>query len=130
MNRKAKILIVDDEVILAVSMERELARRGYQTCESACSGAEALEKLKTEQPDLVVLDCCLSGCDIDGFETAHRIRSISDVPIVFMSGLSRSEIECKTNAIEGSAFLPKPFNPEAMIQVIENALKTVSPPSS
>ncbi len=130
MSRKIKILIVDDEVILAASMERELARRGYRTCESACSGEEALETLKTEQPDLVLLDCCLSGCDIDGFETAMRIRSTSNVPIVFMSGLSRSEIERKINAIEGSAFLPKPFNPDALIQVIENALESGSPPSS
>ena len=129
MSRKAKILIVDDEVILAASVERELARRGYQTCESACSGEEALETLKTEQPDLVLLDCCLSGCDIDGFETAMRIRSTSNVPIVFMSGLSRAEIGAKFDAIQGSAFLPKPFDPEALVQVIENALATGTSPS-
>ena len=122
MSRKAKILVVDDEVILAASMERELARRGYRTCESACSGEEALEKIKTERPDLVLLDCCLSGCDIDGFETARRIRSISGVPIVFMTGLERREIEDRLNAIQGAAFLAKPFNPETLIRIVEAAL--------
>lgn len=122
MSRKTKVLIVDDEVILAASMERELARRGYRTCESACSGEEALEKVKTEQPDLVLLDCCLSGCDIDGFETAMRIRSITDIPIVFMSGLARWEIEDRLGAIEGAAFLTKPFSPEALIQIVEETL--------
>ena len=102
MTRKAKILIVDDEVILAASMERELARRGYRTCQSACSGEEALERVKAEQPDLVLLDCCL-GCEADGFDAASRIRSISDVPIVFMSGLSQAEIESEIVEQEGSS---------------------------
>lgn len=130
MRRKVKILIVDDEVILAASMERELARRGYQTCESACSGEEALEKVKMERPDLVLLDCCLSGCDFDGFETAKRIRSITDTPIVFMSGLERWEIEDRLGAIEGADFLAKPFNPETLIRIVEATLASYGESSS
>ncbi|MFO7713720.1 response regulator [Desulfosarcina sp.] len=123
MTPKAKILIVDDEVILVSSVERELARRGYQLCESACSGEDALEKLKAELPDLVLLDCFL-GCENSGFDVANRIRSMSDIPIVFMSGLGRDEVADQLNAIAGSAFLAKPFNPEALVRAIELSLQT------
>ena len=121
MTRNAKILIVEDEIILAASIERELSRRGYRTCESACSEGEALEKVKTEQPDLILMDCCL-GCENSGFDAARRIRSICVSPIVFMSGLEEKEIEDQLGAFERCAFLAKPFNPEALVRIIETTL--------
>ena len=123
MTRKAKILIVEDELILAMSMEKELARRGYQVCESVSSGDEALEKVKEEQPEIILLDCCL-GSVTSGFEAATRIRLVSDIPIVFMSGLNQEDIADTINAIGGSAFLGKPFDPDALIRVIESSLAT------
>ena len=122
MADKAKILIVEDEVILAASMERELARRGYRICESACTEDQAMRQLAAEQPDLIVLDCCL-GCEDSGFDIAGRIRSLSDIPIVFMSGLARSEIADRIDAVRGASFLAKPFNPDGLVAVIEAALR-------
>lgn len=118
MMQKSKILIVDDEAIFVMSLERALKMAGYNVCESALSGEEALEKVKKENPDLVILDLCLS-CDASGVEIAKRIRSISNIPIVFISGFQKEEIESEVKEIEEFVYLTKPFDPEELIKAIE-----------
>ena len=122
MMQKTKILIVEDEAILVMSLERALKQAGYDVCESALSGEEALVKVKEETPDLVILDLCLN-CETNGIETANRIRSISNIPIVFMSGLMREEIENELKEIEGSVYLSKPFAPKDLITAIQKCLE-------
>ena len=118
MMQKMKILIVDDEAIFVMSLERALKQAGYDVCDSALSGEEALAKVKEENPDLVILDLCLN-CETSGVETANRIRSISNIPIVFISGLIKEEIENEIKEIGGSAYLTKPFAPEDLITAIQ-----------
>jgi CheY-like chemotaxis protein len=121
MANKSKILIVEDEAIFVMSLERALKKSGYNVCESALSGEEAVERVKQENPDLVIIDLCLDR-GISGVEAANRIRSFSNIPIVFMSGFQKEEIERQIKEIKGSSYLTKPFAPEELITEIEKSL--------
>ena len=91
MDRKKKILIVEDEAIFATSMQRILIRSGYDVSEPVSTGEEAVKRAKEEKPDLVIMDVMLEG-NIDGIEAAMDIRSMHDMPIVFISGYQEEEL--------------------------------------
>ncbi|MFH1134678.1 MAG: PAS domain S-box protein [Pseudomonadota bacterium] len=81
---KAKILIVDDEVIIAAALESRLKGLGYTVRGKATSGKQALELVGLEKPDLVMLDIDLPGA-MDGIEAAEAIQGTWGVPVVFLA---------------------------------------------
>ena len=81
---RAKILIVDDEVIIARMLELMLTDMGYSIAAQAHSGEEALERAAETLPDLALMDINLPG-KMDGIETAAHLQRIHDVPIVYLS---------------------------------------------
>jgi len=74
-----KILVVEDEVIVAEDIAGRLKKLGYTVTATVVSGEEALEKVAEERPDLVLMDIVLKG-DMDGITTAEKIRAKVDVP--------------------------------------------------
>ena len=85
MGKKIKILIVEDEVIFAMSIRRVLTMWGYETCGLASTGEEAVRCVKIENPDLIIMDVSLKG-HMDGIDAAKEIRSDYDAPIIFITG--------------------------------------------
>ena len=106
------ILVVDDEPNILELANLYLEREGYKV-ESASKGSEALAKLDTTKPALVVLDLMLP--DIDGFEVCRQIRKKSDVPILMLT--ARREDTDKIVGLELGAddYLTKPFNPREFV---------------
>ncbi len=117
----AKILIVDDEPFNLDLLEQELADYPY-TIERATDGAEALEKVESFQPDLILLDYMMP--DMNGLEVLKEIRRRgNEVPVVIVTAYGT--IERAVQAIKEGAydFIPKPFEPDHMILVVEKALE-------
>jgi len=119
---KVKILIVEDEAISAISFKGALKRYGYKVCKLASTGEDAIEIVREEKPDLILMDILLAG-EIDGFDATREIRSLADIPIIFMTGYMDDEIKMKVSAIEGSALLLKPIEPADLQLAISEALQ-------
>jgi two-component system, response regulator PdtaR len=104
---KRKILIVEDEALIALDLKTALKRRGHELCEVAASGETAVARAERESPDVVIMDINLSGV-MDGIEAASRIRSFSSPMIIFTTGYSDPELHTRAMRLEPAAFLHKP----------------------
>jgi two-component system KDP operon response regulator KdpE len=116
----ATILVVDDEPNLLRLVRANLERIGYQV-QTARSGPEALEKIRTETPDLVILDVMMPG--MDGYTVCERIRATSSVPIIMLT--AKSELSDKVRGFELGAddYLTKPFGPEELLARVKAVLR-------
>jgi DNA-binding response OmpR family regulator len=123
MTRPSKILIVDDEPFNVDYLEQELQDLGYETV-SAGNGQEALERVATEAPDLILLDIMMPI--MDGFTVCRILKDNDDtrlIPIVIMTALDG--IDDRIKGIEAGAddFLTKPVNQRELVARIQTALK-------
>lgn len=120
----ATILIVDDEPQIRRVMRTTLTSHGYSVVEAA-SGEEALEKLRAERPDLIILDVNMPG--ISGIETCAEIRTSSDVPIIMLT-IRNSERD-KVQALDAGAddYVVKPFGVQELMARIRAALRRSAP---
>lgn len=116
----ARILVVDDEPQIRRVMRATLVARGYMVS-TARNGEEALEKVREERFDLVLLDINMPG--IGGMETCRIIRSQSDIPIVILS-IRNAEKE-KVEALDAGAddYVTKPFSMPELLARIRAALR-------
>ena len=80
----AKVLIVDDEIIIARELEARLQSMGYSVVGIASSGAEAIQRAGETQPDLILMDIVLKG-DMNGVEAAAEIRRRWQIPIIYVT---------------------------------------------
>jgi CheY-like chemotaxis protein len=109
-----KILIVDDQAMMLKLMAHPLEQEGY-TIITAMTGMEALQKIQSEQPDLVILDVMLP--DTNGIDVTKRIRQVlhlTDLPIIILSG--QTELAAKIQGLESGAdeYVTKPVDPKEM----------------
>ncbi len=106
---KTKILIVEDEIITAMSLQHLLEHWGYGMCEHASSGKEAIEKAEREKPDIVLIDISLNG-EITGIEAARQIRSRFCAPIIFITGYSDKETIKEAKNVDPVGYFVKPID--------------------
>jgi CheY-like chemotaxis protein len=85
-----KIVIVEDEGLIAADVKGRLERAGYDVPGIAASGGEALQLIRAESPDLVLMDVRLSG-DLDGIQIAHKVHNELDIPVVFLTAYEDRE---------------------------------------
>jgi len=118
----AKILVVDDEPQVRRAFRAILSSQGCAVIE-ARDGTEAIEEIKADAPDLVLLDINMPG--IDGFETCRRIRESSDVPIIIVT-VRGAEID-KVRALDAGAddYLVKPFGTQELLARIRAAIRRI-----
>jgi DNA-binding response OmpR family regulator len=116
----ATILVVDDEPNIVELAKLYLEREGYGV-ETANNGSDALAKMGTVKPALVVLDLMLP--DIDGFEVCRQMRNKSDIPILMLT--ARKEDVDKIVGLELGAddYLTKPFNPRELVARVKAVLR-------
>ena len=84
---KAKVMIVEDEIITAADLRNELQGPGYSICSFANSGEKAIQTAEQEKPDVVLMDIKLKG-ELNGIEAASEIRSRFGISIIYMTGYS------------------------------------------
>ncbi|HTL12434.1 MAG TPA: response regulator, partial [Bdellovibrionota bacterium] len=113
------VLVVDDEESIRTSLTGALSDEGYRVV-TAASGELALERMRAERPDLVVLDIWMPG--IDGLETLNRIRrEWPDQTVIMMSGHGNIETAVKTTKLGAYDFVEKPLSLEKLLLVMQNA---------
>lgn len=117
-----KLLIVDDEPQVRRSLRTILTSQGCMVVE-ARDGEEAIEEIKADPPDLVLLDINMPG--IDGFEACRRIREASDVPIIMVT--VRGSEKDKVTALDAGAddYLVKPFGTQELLARVRAAARRV-----
>ncbi|MBW2650584.1 MAG: PAS domain S-box protein [Deltaproteobacteria bacterium] len=121
MDKKAKILIVEDERIIALEMRRKLKTMGYDVSAIVSSGEDAVRKAEELHPDLVLMDIILQG-EMDGVEAAGQIRTRFDIPVVYATAnVSDARLEDITRT-EPFGCLFKPFEDVELHAAIEMAL--------
>jgi DNA-binding response OmpR family regulator len=120
----AQVLIVDDDRQLAAMLNEFLELHGLAV-EVIESGKAALERIRKQPPDLLVLDVMLPG--IDGFEVLRRLRETHDLPVIMLTARG-SESDRILGLMEGADdYLPKPFNPLELVARIKAVLKRAEP---
>lgn len=117
-----KLLIVEDDDILARIISWRLKNLGYEVCGRAASGAETLELLEKERPDLVLMDINIKG-DIDGIETTSQIKNQFKLPVVFLTSHSDGPTLERAKATNPEGFILKPFGDNELRVAIELAVK-------
>ncbi len=118
---KKRVLIVEDEKIIAIDIETCLLNLGYSVVGSAQTGKDAIAKALELKPDLILMDIMLKG-DIDGTEAAAAIRKEIDVPIIFLTAYADEATVKKASITEAFGYILKPFNERELHTTISIAL--------
>jgi signal transduction histidine kinase len=118
---KAQVLVVEDEGVVALSLEKKLTDLGYGVPAVAASGEEAVRQALETKPDIILMDIRLKG-KTDGVAAARRIRSDLDVPIVYLSAYSDEKTLKRAKATQPYGYLIKPFEERELYATIEMAL--------
>ena len=117
---KAKILVVEDEPVVAMDIQTSLEDMGYTVISLAASGTQAIEEAERGRPDLVLMDIMLKD-DMTGIEAAHYISTQFDIPIIYLTSLSDTETLEKAKVAEPFGYLIKPFENRELRANIEMA---------
>jgi CheY-like chemotaxis protein len=119
---KKRVLIVEDEIITAMSLQHLLELWGYGICGQASSGKEAVEIANSKKPDIVLIDISLSG-DTNGIEVAKQIRSRFSIPFIFMTGYSDKETMEEIKEMEPAGCFVKPLDFNKLKMTLESIVQ-------
>jgi len=108
---KKKILVVDDEKGLVNLMRLNLEQDGFEVVE-ACNGTQAIDKLRTTLPDLVLLDVMMP--DLDGFTVLERIRDIGSTPVIMLTAKGEEDDRVRGLELGADDYVTKPFSPREL----------------
>jgi len=117
-----KILLVEDDDVIAKVADWRLKNLGYTVCGRATSGAEAMELVVNAKPDLVLMDINIRG-DVDGIETARMIKKGFNIPVVYVTSHSDGPTLERAKETRPDGFIVKPFEDNDLRVAIELALK-------
>ena len=124
--RRRRILVVDDEPRMIRFIRLNLEHDGYEVYE-ATDGQQALDQLRDQLPNLVLLDVMMPG--LDGFDTLQMIREISTVPVIMLT--AKGEVEDRVRGLELGAddYITKPFSPAELTSRVGAVLRRTELPS-
>ncbi|EKQ70141.1 signal transduction histidine kinase [Leptolyngbyaceae cyanobacterium JSC-12] len=117
----SKILIVEDEQLIALDIRRQLLKLGYEVIATARDADTAFAALTQEKPDLILLDVVLHG-KVDGTEIAAQVQSQYEIPIVFLTAHADEKTLQQAKAAQPFGYLVKPVNSQDLSTAIEIAL--------
>ncbi|HVP95392.1 MAG TPA: response regulator [Methanoregulaceae archaeon] len=121
MTGNEKILIVEDDSIIAVTIEGRLKEFGYKVVGRAATGADAIKKALDLEPDLVLMDIHLKG-PVDGIETAETIYGIHNIPVVYLTAFSDEATLERAQKTSPFGYIVKPFTDSTLKTTIRLAL--------
>ena len=117
-----KILVVEDEIIVAEDIAGRLKKLGYAVIATVASGEEAIEKVAEERPDLVLMDIVLKS-EMDGVTAAEKIKNKVDVPTVFLTAYADEKTLQRAKLTNPFGYIIKPFQQHDLRVAIEIALQ-------
>ena len=116
-----RIMIVEDEGIIADHIATRLERNGYTVAGIVTSSEEALDRIPSLMPDLILMDIRIKG-DEDGIETANKVRERFDIPIIYLTAHSDRQTIDRAKSTGAFGFLTKPIHHSSLSTSIEMAL--------
>jgi PAS domain S-box-containing protein len=121
MTAEIKILVVEDEIIIAKEIQNSLRDLGYPSSTIVKSGEEAIKRALEIHPDVILMDIMLQG-HIDGIQAAEHIREHFDVPIIYLTAYSDDKTLERAKRTEPSGYILKPFEETDLRTTIKMAL--------
>jgi PAS domain S-box-containing protein len=121
MNGMRKILVVEDENIVALDIKNRLKALGYEVPAIAHTGEQAIAKVKESRPDLVLMDIMLKG-KLDGIETSNLVREKFDIPVIYLTAYADQSTFERAKITEPYGYILKPFEERELYTSIEMAL--------
>ncbi len=121
-----KILVVEDDPIIATNLEEQLLGFGYAITDVTHNSDDAIRSFKRRIPDLVILDITLENSAIDGIEIAEIFNSLQKVPIVYLTASSNLETRQRAKKTNPSFYLLKPYLEKQLEVAIDMAIDTFS----
>lgn len=118
---RGRILIVEDERLVAEDLRDSLAQLGYSVVGIADTGERAIERARHSTPDVVLMDINLGG-EMDGITAARAIRERHDIPVIYLTAFSNDETLARARDTDAFGFIVKPFQEKAVMAAIEMAL--------
>lgn len=118
--RDRRILVVDDEERMVRFIRLNLEHDGFQVTE-AFNGTQAINKLRSSMPDLILLDVMMP--DIDGFEVLKMIREISTVPVIMLTAKGEEEDRVRGLELGADDYITKPFSPRELVSRVRAVLR-------
>jgi CheY-like chemotaxis protein len=115
------VLIVEDEMVLAMSMESVVENMEFRVTGTAISGKEAIKLVEEDRPSLVLMDVTLDG-EMDGIEAASQIIERFNIPVIFVTGYSDEITLKRLDAVKHCGALQKPVDEYTLRMSVKNAL--------
>jgi CheY-like chemotaxis protein len=116
-------LIIEDDFLIALDLEENLSALGFDACCLAPSAKRARALAMIDQPDVVLIDVCLEG-GREGIEVARCLRTVCDVPIVFVTAYNdKDTLECIYKQVPGAPVLSKPVYPKRLADAVAAVTK-------
>lgn len=125
MNTSNTVLIVEDESVMAMYLELVLKKAGFTVSDSVTAGEDAVISYRKNNPDIVLMDIRLSG-QMDGIDTAKKIRSEDNCKIIFMTGYSNEKIKARAYELNPVAYLIKPFDKKELVSLMKQIVGKVN----
>jgi len=121
--KKGLILLVEDEILVGMMLQKKMRSYGYQISDVITSGEEAVERARVENPALLFMDVALLG-RIDGVEAARQIKEFLDIPVIFFTGNHRDKqlIE-RSKELSPVAIVDKLGSFGTVLKAVERALE-------
>lgn len=131
MDTPLKLLVVEDDMIIAATIALQLTKLGYEVSGIVPRGEEAIQHAETNRPDLILLDISLKGA-LDGIDTAHAIHQQWNIPIIYVTANTDEATFARAKKTRPYAFISKPVRALELQRAIELAVSRLAeePPIS
>lgn len=118
---EVKILIVEDERILALGLKKKLEKLGFKVTDAVSTGEDAINSVKTDKPDLILMDIVLKG-EMDGIEAAKLIINLHNIPIIYLTAYADDKTIERAVKTYPYGYLMKPYQERELKANIDMAL--------
>lgn len=123
MIREQEILIVEDEVLTAMSLQQDLKRSGYINCSYVTTGEKALSRIEKKKPSLIIMDISLAG-ELTGIETAEKVLAEHQIPVILSSGYDYEDLSDRISHLKNAYFLKKPLHRMELVQLLDRIISS------
>lgn len=115
-----QILIVEDEFIIAMLLEKQVTRMGHEVVGKVTDGTSAIEMVRSMPVDVILMDIKILG-DMDGIQTMKEVRAFSAVPVIYITGNSDPNTQIRAQETNPIAYLVKPVEAAVLADMIIKA---------
>jgi DNA-binding LytR/AlgR family response regulator len=120
-NKKVKVLIVEDESIVAKDIQHILSKNNFEVLGVASNADTALNYISQQTPDIILMDIMIKG-NMNGIELTHKIKEEYDIPVIFLTAYADTTTLDKVKVVEPYAYITKPFKNSDVLSAIEISL--------